>query len=1107
MEWLLYYVLVDSFMQLNNYQDKNKSRKGERMRVLLVLIVLCITIQIANAQTNVDKLVKAIESTFVVRINNWKINPEGTFTDWDAVELSDPQFNDEEWQKYRVNQRVTRPQCWLRATYNVPKEIGNRLVTGDLQLYVFMYDSGNVWIDGNHRGGWQWEEYFEIKDAKPGQKIILVVHAKTMHPMNMLWMSRANLCLAESLPIKELAEKFALSLKTGQKLLSADTYQRNARVKFDPGVDKSKSDPEQKAKLYNQLQDLAAEVDIKALKSGDYQKFFTTVEKVRGELKPFSDFVKQFTLHFVSNAHIDAAWLWREKETVEVCNRTFSTAVKLLDEFPELAYAQSQVCYYDWMEKYHPDLFTMMSKKIKKGNWELVGGMWVEPDCNLPSGESWMRQLLYGQRYFQKKFGKKAKYGWNPDSFGYNWNMPQFYQNVGIDAFITQKIGWNDSSVFPYRLFWWESPDGSRILALFPFNYINKIDNPHLFSDWLRQFEANTGLKNLIILFGIGDHGGGPSKKMLQRIADLDEIDIFPAIKFGSVDQYMTWLLQQDLSDVPVWHDELYLEFHRGTYTTQAKTKFYNRKNEVLLTNAEKLEALLSRLDRSEKSDLLEKAWKEVLFNQFHDILPGSSIHPVFRDSDERYEKAVRLGQHVQNMSLGSLVERINTADLPNGEPVVLFNTLAWDRKDVVRFALTAGGKKRFTVYDEKGDLIPSQQIQIDELQQEIIFVTDIPSMGYRVIGLKEGKSDITPANLKISDSILENEFFKIDINRKTGWIHQILDKRYNKEILKGEGNRLQFLEDKPSFWDAWNIGLTGVEYPSNLRSIEVIEKGPVRTVLRIKSDIRKPGTRGIYPTEDFPTSFVSQDIILYASLERIDFVTSVDWWEENTMLKVAFPVNVKNDVATYEIPYGTVERPTDLTKEENKGKWEVPAIRWADLSGDQYGVSLLNDAKYGYDIRDNVIRLSLLRSPVWPDPLADRGRHTINYALYPHEGGWRDAKTKKQGYEFNNPVLVLNTDRHDGQLPLSHSFVQLEPGNLIMTTIKLAEDSKNSWIIQWYETEGVQTKATVKLPFIPTRVVLSDFLESDGQEISTSGDEISIQTGKYAITTLKVRY
>jgi len=774
-------------------------------------------------------------------------------------------------------------------------------------------------------------------------------------------------------------------------------------------------------------------------------------------------------------------------------------------KYPHLTYTQSSAVYYEWMRTLYPELFNNIKEQIKLGRWEVVGGTWIEPDCNLPGGESWMHNLLYSQRYFKKVLGVKPIIGWFPDSFGYNWNLPTFLANADITYFITQKLNWNEKNVFPYRFFWWESLDGSRVLTYFPFSYVNTIENPFRLIDWLRQFEANTGLRELLVLFGVGDHGGGPTEEMLKRIDELKKLDIFPNVKFSTVEDYLKTIDKEILKKLPVWKDELYLEYHQGTYTTQSDIKKYNRKLEIALSNAEKFSTIATLFNSNYDNELFEKYWLKFIFNQFHDILPGSSIREVYFDAKKDYAEIEEFTNFQIRKSLDKIVQNINTAELKEGNPLVVFNPSSWPRTDLVVIELQPFDKNEYSIFTLSGEEIPTQIIT-DGNKAKLIFIAEnVPPLGYRTYIIKNQKPSAFNSEIKISNRSIENKFFKIEIDTSTGWIKEIFDKRFNRQILNGHGNKLQLLEDKPTAWDAWNIGLTGVEFESNFKNCEVIESGPVCAVLKLEREFRKPDTRSYPPTETFPTSFFTQYIILYDKIERIDFTTDVDWWEENVMLKVAFPLTVKDTFATYEIPYGHIKRSTQLKNSWDSAKVEVPALRWADLSEKDYGVSLINDSKYGYDCKGSTMRLSLLRSPKWPDPTADRGFHRIKYSLYPHKGTWKEAKTPNIAYDFNNPLVPILTDKHAGNLPLeNYSFIKLSPENLILTVLKKSEDS-NSWTIQFYESQGEETEAQLVLPFIPSNVFKSNFLEEDREELKFNGERITLKVKANSITTLKI--
>ncbi len=1068
--------------------------------VLLILLFSTLLF----AQTNVDRLVSQLDSLTVYSVTGWRFTTDFESGDNSFQKIAAPGYDASHWQPLDFNQRLYVDSCWLRAELTVPSQICGKKVEGTLKFLVSVDDYGFLWVNGEEKGKFPWDGEFDLsQDAQPGEKYVLLIKAmNTGGPLRLL---RANIEPVSLQPLLSSVKNLTTSLRVGQKLLGFDTYQTNARVKVDPGIDKSHMDAGRKKQLNQLLQNAALEVDVDALRDGQPEKFSASVEKILPSLKKVNDFVRQYSLVFASNAHIDAAWLWRKAETKEVCKNTFSSVFNIMNRYPDFTYTQSSACYYEWMQTLYPQVFENIRKRVKDGRWEVIGGMWIEPDCNLPDGVSWARQLLYAQKYFQKNFGKLVKIGWNPDSFGYNWNMPQFYLNAGIDAFITQKIGWNDTNVFPYRVFWWEGPDSSRILSYFPFDYVNTVSDPFRLVDWMRQFDANTGFTKMLVLFGVGDHGGGPSMEMLDRIDALRNLYIYPSIEFETAGKYLDWLKSQDLSDLPVWDDELYLEYHRGTLTTQAQMKKSNRQMETLLTNTEKFATIAGQFGREYPQQNLQEAWRKVMFNQFHDILPGSSIREVYFDAREDYKKSREIGEFELGQSLQAIAKNINTNAVKKGKPLVVFNPLSWQRSDVVRYSLEKGDDQDYAVFDADGNEIPSQVVQTGKFEREILFIAgDVPPIGYKVYELRAQPPKTQGSDLRISENTLENKFFLVIADSETGWIKSILDKTTGKEVLSGPGNELQLFEDRPSAWDAWNIGLMG-RYQTKFRGIEVVENGPVRAVLRVKHDFLNPHVTKDFPTEDFPTSFFTQDIILYCNTPRVDFKTDVDWWEEHTMLKVAFPVAVNAETATYEIPDATIQRPTNLTKTADKGKWEVAALRWADLSKDDYGVSLINNSKYGYDIKGNVMRLSLLRSPTWPDPTADRGKHSISYSLFPHGGNWETAGTVEKGYAFNNPLIAIAAETHKGKLPLTNSFVCLAPSRLVLTTIKQAEDGPGAWILQWYESSGVDTTARLTLPFEPQKVYSSNFLEEELKPVQFNKNEITINTGKNKIVTLKL--
>lgn len=1074
------------------------------MKFLAALLPLLLIDSFAGAaDTDVDRLVRRLDASAMTSIDEWKVSPDIARARLDGDGFAAPGFDDSSWDNLKLDQNLFLDSCWIRKRIVIPKFILGEPAHGSIRLKLTVDDYGFLWVNGESRGRFNWDGEFELTpNARPGDVFVIAIKAiNTGGPLRLM---RAGLAF-EGLEFADAAANLSMSLRVAQKLVSTDTYQTNSTVRVDPGLDRTGVPAERRTKLRETLQSLARSIDINALDRGDKPGFRKSLDAARKEMAPLRDFAREFTLYFTANAHIDAAWLWREKETVQVCHNTFDSVMNMFKARKSFTYSQSSSAYYEWMEKLYPDLFNKIRDSIKEGRWEAVGGTVIEPDCNLISGTSWARQLLYGKRYFKDKLGANVTVGWNPDSFGYNWNMPQFYRDAGIDAFITQKIGWNDTNVFPHRVFWWQSPDGSRVLSYFPFDYVNTIDKPFQLVDWLRQFDANTGFRSMMVLFGVGDHGGGPSLEMIDRIEALRSLDIFPSIEYGTATAYLGWLKTQPLDGLPVWNDELYLEYHQGTYTTQARTKKDNRETETLLTNAEKFAALATLAGGAKPGRELKEAWQNTLFNQFHDILPGSSIREVYIDAAKRYDQTRETAGFHLNRSLDAIAGQIDTSKHAAGRPIAVFNPLAWERRDVVRFELPPGDDRPCAVFDAAGREVRSQVLAISPLKREVLFIADkVPALGYSVYELRRQPPAAFEGGLKAGEFWLENDALRVEVDPVSGWVRSILDKKTGRETLSGPGNELQLLEDKPAAWDAWNIGWTGTVFPSSFRGAEIIENGPVRAVIRLKRDYLKPGTKKTFPTEDFPSSFFTQDIALYYGSDRVDFVTATDWWEEKTMLKVAFPVSVKAPSASYEIPYGFIRRSTGLSDSWEKAKVEVPAQNWADLSQDDFGVSLINRAKYGYDVKGNTLRLSLLRSPLWPDQTADRGMNEAQYALYPHSGDWSSARTVRLGMEYNAPLIPLATGSHAGPLPESRSFVSLSPASLVLASVKKAEDS-DAWVFQWYDSAGRESTAELTLPFAPSRVTASNFLEEDLAEIPAQGMVVKVPTGRSKVVTIKV--
>ena len=1057
-----------------------------------------------NIKTTVDRLTDELEKLCTNYLSEWKINTDFGY-DGSMQNSSGVNVDDLNWKNIRLKDKINNNYCWLRKTFFMPRKVLNTSVKGKVVFSIDLADAGCLWINQQCKGYFYKTGNFVLTDnAKPGEKFVVVVEAYNTNAT--IKFTHAEYVFEELKNETQKIKDLILSLRTGQKLLSSDTYQtgfqlgHNSRIDFH--IDKSETPGNEKKKLNNLLQKLTADVDAGALKQGNLEKFWNSAEAIMPKLKPVSEYAKKFTLYFTSNAHIDAAWLWRSKETIKVCRNTFSSVFNIMSLNNNFTYSQSSAQYYEWTEKLYPDIFYKIKEKIREGRWEVLGGQWIEADCNLPDGVSWHRQFLYAQNYFKNNFGEITAIGWNPDSFGYNLNMPMFFRNAGIDTFITQKISWNDTNLFPYRIFWWVSPDSSKVLTYLPFSYDCDVSKPIQLIDQLRQYESNTGFRELMVLFGVGDHGGGPTIEMLDNIEHLKGLDIFPEIKFGSAAEYLNRLRKQNLSRLPIWKDELYLEFHRGTFTTISDAKYSNRKSETLLTQAEKFTCISGLFEKNNNDKDLNSAWKRVIFNQFHDILPGSSIQSVYADVKNDFTAVQRTGLKIINNSFGIINKNINTSGIKTGIPLSVYNPLSWERTDVVNLILPGNYQNNYSVYDLNGNELVSQTVKKNPNTKDILFVAEnVPPLGYKTYVLRKAQSKYSGTYLEIVQDKLRNEFFDIEIDALSGWIKQITDKRNGNIILADEGNKLLLLGDDGG---AWNIRYTGVVYPLHFVKAKIIEKGPVRAILRLYRE---------YPANGHPSSFIKNDIILYNGINRIDFKLYTDIHEPNTMLKVAFPVAVRNKKAVYEIPYGTITRSTQRTTNWEKARFEVPAEKWADLSDGKYGISLLNNSRYGYDIKGNIMRLSLLRTQNYPAnypeksaAVSDTGKHVIDYSLYPHLGDWKQGESFKAGYNFNQPMTAVLNKVHNGKLKLKNSFVKIEGSNLILTTIKKALNS-DAWVIQWFETMGEKTNAVLTLPENPMKVFKSNFLEEDLEPIEYKGDKIKVITNKYSVVTIKVYF
>ena len=856
-------------------------------------------------------------------------------------------------------------------------------------------------------------------------------------------------------------------------------------------------------------------IDFSKLTVEDQNGFDVSLEAAQGKLQALQPWVKQFRIRAAGNSHIDMAWLWPWTETVEVVRNTYRSALDMMQEYPGFTFSGSSAQSYVWMEEKYPQLFQEIQQRVKEGRWEIVGGMWVEPDLNMPGGESLTRQILIGKQYFKRKFGVDVKVGWNPDSFGYNWQLPQIYKKSGIDYFVTQKLLWaHEFTTFPHKLFWWESPDGSRLLTYFPHDYGSLMEPVSMAEDvavWTPSiYHGSMKDPQMMYLYGVGDHGGGPTRTMLDSVTRLMAPGVvFPKVEFSTAAGFLDDLNKRNDLEIPVWKNELYFQYHRGVFTTQAETKKLIRHTEEKLLDAEKYASLAQLYQHAYPRQELTSAWKGLLFDQFHDIMPGSGIAVNYLDAKRDLDGVGRVGDNILNESLGEISARIDTRQ--NGTPIVVYNSLSWQRTDIIEVdAQLAVATPNIQVVDSAGKLVPSQVLANDQATHRVRFLlqASAPAVGYATFFVQPAVK-LAPAisSIKATSQGLENEFLQLKVDPETGCITSLYDKRSKQETLaKAEtdtggpknlvcGNLLQTFVDKPKEYDAWNIDADFEDKYWSLDKadeVKLMETGPLRAVIRVKHHFQD-------------SSFV-QDITLYPAVARVEVNMQTEWKEKHILLKVAFPVSVHAQKATYEIPFGSIERPTTRTTPDEKAQFEVPAQHWADLSDTQHGLSVLNDSKYGYDAKGNVLRLSLLRSPAWPDPHADEGHHEFTYSLYPHGGTWREAGTVRQGYELNYKLRAVQVQNHSGALPPVHSFVEIGSNNVVLTAMKWAEDD-DAIVLRFYEWAGKEADVTVHLPTGAQKAWETNLIEQSAGDLPVANGSVTVHTKPYEIKTVSVTF
>jgi len=809
------------------------------------------------------------------------------------------------------------------------------------------------------------------------------------------------------------------------------------------------------------------------------------------------------------HAHIDVAWLWTLGQTRRKSERTFYNVLRLMEQFPDYHFTQSQPQLYDFVRQDHPELFEAVKQRVAEGRWEPIGGMWVEADCNISGPESLARQFLLGRTFFREHFGPDAESPvlWLPDVFGYAWALPQLMKQAGLDYFMTTKIGWNQYNRLPYDSFWWQGLDGTRVLTHFIctpngghwVSTYNAMATPRQVIGTWTTFQQKELQQELLMAFGYGDGGGGPSREMLENIREMAAFPATPRVRQASVGEFFRKLEAEAGDRLPTWNGELYLEFHRGTYTTQSRNKRANRKSEFLLHDAEFLATLAALLDADYRypADTLRKAWELVCLNQFHDIIPGSSIGPVYVESLQQYAQVQEMATAVREAALSVISNKLN------GDLLVV-NPTGFARDDLAFWPGQLSPGQRLQRAD--GTPVPTQSTA----DGTWIAAGELPPFSVTSLYVADGDAPVPDTDLIVTPTLLENGHLRVELN-EAGDITRIYDKANQREVLPAGAiaNQFQAFEDRPINFDAWDVDIffdDKMWTAEPATSVKVVEAGPLRATLEVRRRI------------------LHSDYVQYISLAynspRLDFDTTIDWRERHILLKVAFPVEILSPVATYEIQWGNVERPTHRNTSWDWARFETCAQKWVDLSEGNYGVSLLNDCKYGHDIRDNVMRISLLRGTTMPDPGADLGEHRFAYSLLPHSGTW-GAVTIAAAYALNDPLIVAQGPGSQGAggqrsrgaeengatrntQYATRPLVSVDRSNIIIETVKQAEDGLGI-IVRFYESQRQRGPVTLATSFDLGEVWHTNLLEENQTALTPEGNSVSLFVKPYEIVTLRL--
>ena len=809
---------------------------------------------------------------------------------------------------------------------------------------------------------------------------------------------------------------------------------------------------------------------------------------------------EEATCWAVGHTHIDVAWLWRLRQSRDKACRSFSTVLKLMEEYPEYKFMSSQAQLYEYVKEDYPEVYEKIKERVKEGRWEVEGSMWVEADTNVASGEALVRQFMVGKRFFRDEFGVDNKIMWLPDVFGYSAAIPQLIKKSGMDYFMTTKISWNEYNKFPYDTFKWRGIDGTEVLSHFPpschatvnersnwqTTYNSKLRPLYVLGGYKRYSQKDLS-KDFLMSYGFGDGGGGPTIEMLEYGRRMEKgIQGCPVVKQSTSLDFFRDLDKKVSGNkhLPTWCGELYLEFHRGTLTSQARNKKYNRKSECLYHDVETLCAIANKeTGLAYPREELLKNWKTILLNQFHDILPGSSIAIVYEDSKEDYERVLKAGCEMAGKAQSELLSKINLAE----DSIVVFNTTGFNRHDAVICEIPC--EEEFALFDKNGKETPYQKT----FDGKIVFVADVPSKGYATYTVKKatpGKFDFVNATA----NKVATPYFYVEFNDEYN-ISKLIHKQTGRSVApdgQTVGKVIAY-QDRPHNHEAWDIKCYFDEksWELDFKEAEIVELGAVRAVYKVDRAFRD--------------STFTEYYCIYNDLQRIDVDYEADWHEDHVVLKADYPVDVNATKATFDIQFGNIERSTTTNTTWEFAQFEESMHKWADLSDNGFGLSVINDCKYGCDVKNGHIRPTLFRCATNPNHIQDREHHSFSFSIYPHAKRANDSDVVKEGYNVNFPLYAIPAKAQEGNLAPEYSLVSCDKENVVIETVKVAEDSDHI-IVRAYETWNSKTPVVLTFCNEIEGATECNLMEEEDEAVAFENNTLTATFKPFEIKTFKVK-